>query len=68
MLCARTIKRHLVYKAGEASAHVVHVVVIVHMFAIDIGHNRYRRRQHQERPVTFISFNHHQVAGSQVRI
>ena len=64
----RTVERHFVDEIREARTHVVHVVVVVHVLAIDVGDDGDRRRQHQERSIALVRFDNHQVAGAEMRV
>ena len=62
------VKGNLVHKVGEAAPHVFHVVVVIHMLAIDVRDHGNHRRQHQKGSIAFISFDHHQFAFPQTSI
>src|SRR5215813_11893620 len=62
------IERNLVHEVLETRAHIFHVVVVVHVLAIDIRNDGNRGRKHQKRAIAFVGFNNHQVALSKMRI
>jgi len=43
-------------------------VVVVHVLAIDVGHDGDGRRQHQEGSIALIGFDDHQIARAEVSI
>ena len=62
------VKRDLIHKVRKAAAHIFHVVVIIHVLAIDIGHHGDHRRQHEKRSIALIRFDDHQLALTEPRI
>src|SRR6266545_1102387 len=40
------IERHLVHEICETGTNIIHVVVVIHVFAVDICHDGNRRGQH----------------------
>ena len=59
---SRAVEWDFVDELREAVAHIIHAVVILHVLAVNIRHNRNRRRQHQERTVAFVSLHDYQIA------
>ena len=64
----RSVKRNLVDEVREALPNIFHVVVIVHVLAIDVRDDGNHRVQHQEGTIALIGFNDHQLAFTQPRV
>src|SRR3546814_6903930 len=58
------VKRDIANKFDKGVLHPVEAAIMVEMFGIDIGDDRYGAVQAQETAVAFIGFHHHPVAGA----
>src|SRR3546814_7374670 len=59
------VKRDIANKFDKGVLHPVEAAIMVEMFGIDIGDDRYGAVQAQETAVAFIGFNNHPVARSE---
>src|SRR6516162_3381574 len=62
------IKWNVAYKSLERLAQCVVAAVEIEMLRIDVGNDRYRRRQPGESTVALVGLNHHPVACSQAGV
>src|SRR5207249_9517872 len=53
------VKRHSIHEVQKSPLHVSHVAIAIHVFAVDVGHNRQDRRELQKRPVTLVGLRDH---------
>ncbi len=64
----RAIERNAVHEIQKGALHVVHVVVAVHMLAVEIGHHGENRRKLEERTVALIGFGYQVLRGAKSRV
>ena len=64
----RAIKRHAIDEAQKRVAHAIHLAVMIEMLGIDVGDDRDRRQQQQERGVALVGLGHHEVAAPEADV
>ena len=71
VVCAEdrgAVERHLVDELQEGVVQRLPAAVSVHVLAVDVGHERDRRRERQERTVAFVGLHDHRRAPAQAGV
>ena len=62
------VKRDAVHEIQERALHVGHVVIAIHVLAIEIGHHGQDRRELEERAVALVGLGHEILRGAKSRV
>jgi hypothetical protein len=57
----RAVERHVLDELDEGRFHPVEAAVVIEVFGIDVGDDRQRAIEPQERTIAFVGFHHHPV-------